>query len=605
MIARETITSEDLTVKRLLDDFYVVPAYQRQYVWEQKHVELLLNDILDRYQTAGEKSEYFIGSIVTSHNSQTSSYELIDGQQRVTTLFLTLCAIRDALLELQSEVSEDLKGQIRKKSFDKASGKDVERYRVVLNYEGGQGVLEAIGDESRSIARRQLPIKNASTQKLLDAYDEARAFLTEHFDRRPTEIQHFWWYLTNNVKLIRVETGSLTDALRVFETINDRGIGLDPMDLLKNLLFMKATDTQYEKLNARWEKLSELLYKREKPLRFLRYFIMSTYDSGLIRADESYEWLKNNYKEFAPELEADPVAFADKLIEVAECFGRLLEGRNPDNSENRYLKNLSLLAGSARQHLILLLAGRYLPKDVFDRLSKEVEDLFFIFIITGTPKNEFERRFVGWARDIRQIRDLEGLEQLLKDKVIPFKEEKAKEFRFALENFKELSLPKYRRKYVLAKLAQYVNELAYPNTGWSDLDKLMGSGYEIEHILPESLPESIRQSFDRPEEIEEYINRLGNLTLLEKTINSSIGNASYEAKRREYVKSSILLTRVIASSEPMGKDTTFNKILGKFSSFEVWDSAAIEHREKELIALAHEVWGVKSQDPWPERYVAI
>lgn len=595
MVMSETISSEDMTVKKLLDDFYVVPAYQRQYVWEQKNVEQLLEDIWDQH-SSHEDSEYFIGSIVVADSEKGNGYELIDGQQRVTTLFIVLCAIRDLLKDLSAEVSEDLRAQIRKKSYNKSKGKDEENYRVVLNYDGGQGVLEAIGDESEPFNRKRLSIKNASTEKLLDAYDAAHAFLRERFDQNPGAIQDFWWYLTNRVKLIRVKTGSLTDALRVFETINDRGIGLDPMDLLKNLLFMKASEDQYAKLAAQWETLSKLLYKREKPLRFLRYFIMSSYDSGLIRADEAYDWLKNNYPAHVPHLETNPVKFTDELVEVAECFGRLLDGRNPDDSENRYLKNLSFFAGSARQHLILLLAGRTLPKEAFELLSREVENLFFIFIITNTPKNQFEKLFSGWAREIRSLKDEAGVQRFIQQKVGPVKQEKAKEFRFALENLGELSLPKYRRKYLLAKLAQYVNENAYPGTGWEDLGQLMGSGYEIEHILPESLPESWRQYFGAPD-IERFVNRLGNLTMLEKGINASVGNSSFEVKSREYVKSNLLLTRVIVRSDQMGKDTAYNKVASKFSSFTRWDSQSIDHREKELIDLAHEVWGIEVDEP--------
>ena len=93
-----TIESNDETVSEVFKSFYVVPDYQREYVWEEAQVEQLLRDIRTE-QLDGGDAEYFIGSIVVCPRKD-GAFDLIDGQQRTTTLFVTLCAIRDRLLAL-------------------------------------------------------------------------------------------------------------------------------------------------------------------------------------------------------------------------------------------------------------------------------------------------------------------------------------------------------------------------------------------------------------------------------------------------------------------------------------------------------------------------
>src|SRR5579863_873319 len=89
------IESKDFTLGEIFRDFYAVPDYQREYVWGEEEVEQLLMDIRTE-QGNDDETEYFIGSIVTCLNKQ-GRYDLIDGQQRMTTIFLTLCALRDRL----------------------------------------------------------------------------------------------------------------------------------------------------------------------------------------------------------------------------------------------------------------------------------------------------------------------------------------------------------------------------------------------------------------------------------------------------------------------------------------------------------------------------
>ena len=85
-------------------------------------------------------------------------------------------------------------------------------------------------------------------------------FLAREFGNNTTQLRIFYGYLVNKVKLIRIQTKDVAKALKIFETINDRGVGLDSMDLLKNLLFMKANRDDFEKLKVHWKELQDTIF---------------------------------------------------------------------------------------------------------------------------------------------------------------------------------------------------------------------------------------------------------------------------------------------------------------------------------------------------------
>ena len=139
-----TIESQDLTISEVLHSFYVVPAYQREFVWKTYQVEQLLGDILGEWgsRDSGSAPEYFIGSIVVCPGDN-DVLELIDGQQRMTTLYVILCAIRDHLTKLGQNQPGALKAQIAATSTD-FNGQDHFRYRLNLQYEDSGDMLQRL-----------------------------------------------------------------------------------------------------------------------------------------------------------------------------------------------------------------------------------------------------------------------------------------------------------------------------------------------------------------------------------------------------------------------------------------------------------------------------
>jgi len=168
---------------------------------------------------------------------------------------------------------------------------------------------------------------------------------------------------------------------------------------------------------------------------------------------------------------------------------------------------------------------------------------------------------------------------------------KSQELADALKRFTLYSMQQYRTRYLLARLTQHV-EMAFSGL------KTPGSlepftKLEIEHILPDNPKAELRATWmaENPNAVyDDYKNRLGNLTLLEKPINIVAGNDFYTAKQVEYGKSGNYLTRSLVELISVGQNTSISRINEKLSAFPGWDAASIETRHGMLIALAHEVW---------------
>ena len=278
-----------------------------------------------------------------------------------------------------------------------------------------------------------------------------------------------------------------------------------------------------------------------------------------MREDEIYGWFSKNQEQCG--YADDPVAFADELLDAAKDYKRLWKNACDSNgTKNPYLESIGLLAGGAtRQHLILLLAGRHLSPKLFDHLTRHVEEILFIYLITGEPARNWERDFARWAKELRKVTndDETGLESFINDSFVRAKANFAERFDDAFRRLSSYEVQKYRLRYILVKLTQYIDKRAWGNP--SQLDRYMNRNVHIEHILSETPTAELRDSFDRSDEYDDYVVRLGNLTLLEDTINSSIRNGSYDEKMLGYRQSSFLLTKSLAEKPHVGLNTRLNR----------------------------------------------
>nr|WP_246594241.1 DUF262 domain-containing protein [Evansella tamaricis] len=579
-----------------MNDYYIVPNYQREYVWQQEQVNRLLEDIME---AKGEfpkidEGDYFIGSIVvceSKNKNESSVLEVIDGQQRLTTIIVILCALRDRIREINpAGDTSGINNYVMNSSID-FTGNAVEKMKLLLQYEESDGILDKLGkrEDVSTIVSHSKSVIN-----IINAYTYTKEYLAQNYGDDEKSVREFFGYLVNKVKVIRVQTMSVAQALKIFETINDRGVGLNSMDLLKNLMFMHVRPEEFSKLKVKWKEIvQELEERKEKPLRFLRYFIMGNYGVEEITEERIYEWFLNN--EHKCNYKSDSFGFVELLKQNVKAYGQYVSGKNPDGTNNRYLDNLRYFSGAARQHLILLLAARKLPNDLLEKLAWQIENLFFCYTITREPTKTFEKKFAKWATDLLLVKDEQGLDEFIKKYIVDEKNKKKDNFVYHLSMLNQTSIQQYRIRYILAKISQSLDEKAWGSTSYyNSLATYINKDVELEHILPQNPSADVKVAFDKGEEYQDYVKKLGNLTLLEKSINSSISNGAYDHKRNEYEKSSFMITKAISSIPQVGVNTKINRAGIGLRTYDEWNSISIEDRQKLLVELSLKAWDMET-----------
>ena len=449
-----------------------------------------------------------------------------------------------------------------------------------------------------------------SLENLINAYGTLHRYLLDNYDD-VVKLRRYWGYLANNVVFIQIST-DVSSALKIFETINERGVGLNPMDLLKNLLFTQVTPVQFTQLKDEWKKITKPLEKeKEKPLRFLRYFLMANYviknerSDSVVREDEIYGWFDVKENAALCDYGNRPFEFVRKVTRNVEHYLAFANGLGNDGKPSLAMDSLKRLTGGAFSlHYVLLLAVASFPKPLFDHFVAQLESFLFYYIFTKTPTKDLERSFSQWADELRVIAETSNpieqkvlLNTFFVSRFEKSMESKSQELADALKRLTLYSMQQYRIRYLLARLTQQV-EMAFNGL------KAHGSlepftNLEIEHILPNNPDNDLFNKWtnENPGMLyEDYKNRLGNLALLEKPINIVAGNGFYAEKQIEYSKSGNYLTRSLVSLTEVGKNTSTSRINSMLESFPAWDASSIERRHGMLIDLAQVVWKIAILD---------
>ena len=587
--------------------YYVVPDYQREYVWTDKEVTQLLDDINEQID-AGSSRPYFIGTVLVSPSEEPAHFEVIDGQQRLTTFFLLLCALKT--LFTPDGQHKQLIANLVSMSFTDAKGEIKSRLKLEPRYENASDVMQKLVQTDADPQTVRAAIQAASIpsfgslDNLIGAYSTIYNYLKDNYPNS-AELKKYWGYLANNVVFIQIST-DVSSALKIFETINERGVGLNPMDLLKNLLFTQVRQDEFTRLKDEWKKITKPLEQaKEKPLRFLRYFLMANYviknsrNDAVVREDEIYDWFVDKENAGLCGYQVQPFDFVRKVILNVENYIAFSNGQGNDRKPSVPMENLKRLTGGAFSlHYVLLLAASGLPKPLFDHFVIQLESFLFFYIFTKTPTKDLERSFSLWADELRNICSVNDL-AIQKVRLNAFVTErfqtnmqgKAAELNDALKRFTLHTMQQYRSRYLLAKVTQYV-EMAFQGTkGPQSLAHYIG--LEVEHILPQTPTAELSESWAKANPSQGYYlytAKLGNLTLLEKPINVVASNNFFAAKKTIYQESGNYLTRSLAGLSQVGQNTSITRINEKLLSFETWNAKAIEDRQDILVGLATEVW---------------
>lgn len=222
-----------------------VPAYQRSYAWEEEHVAELLQDIHEAIQT--KENEYFLGSIVVT-GPQDGKHDVVDGQQRLTTISLLISAIKDIFADKgDPEVVVSIKNDYLASTDRRTKEKEP---KLSLN-EVDNELFQELIDDAKNIDSAKF--QRQSHQLLLSAAKQIHLYMNEILasSKDEEETLHNWLeYLESNLKVIVVAAPDDSNAFVIFETLNDRGLELAISDLLKNYLFHKSGDKIEETKNG-------------------------------------------------------------------------------------------------------------------------------------------------------------------------------------------------------------------------------------------------------------------------------------------------------------------------------------------------------------------
>lgn len=586
--------------------FYIVPDYQREYVWTDKHVHQLLDDINEKIDT-GSSSEYFIGTVLVSPTEKKNHYEVIDGQQRLTTFFLLLCALKHLF---QGEPQRQVISGLISTSYTDSDGETRTSLKLEPRYENATEVITKLVELDAEPQTVRAGIQAAgitsfgSLENLINAYSTLYRYLKDNYDDVP-KLKKYWGYLATNVVFIQIST-DVSSALKIFETINERGVGLNPMDLLKNLLFTQVKQEEFTQLKNEWKNITKPLEKgKEKPLRFLRYFLMANYvikndrSDSVVREDEIYDWFIDKHNAALCDYANKPFEFIRKVVFSVEHYLAFSNGLGNDGKPSLVMDSIkSLVGGAFSLHYVLLLAAANFPKPLFDHFVAQLESFLFYYIFTKTPTKDLERNFSQWADELRVIADIVDstqqkiqLNAFIVERFDKNMKGKSQELNDALKRLTLHSMQLYRIRYFLARLTQQV-DMAFSGL------KVRGSlepftKLEIEHILPNNPTAELLVNWNDENPgiaYDDYKNRLGNLTLLEKPINIVAGNDFYAAKKAEYSKSSNYLVRSLVELTSVGQNTSISRMNEKLEAFSEWNAESIDKRQAMLINLAQDVW---------------
>ena len=290
-----------------------------------------------------------------------------------------------------------------------------------------------------------------------------------------------------------------------------------------------------------------------------------------------------------------PFNFVDDMISGVKKYVSYLHPI--DNScGNAHLKNISLLAGgSYKQHLVLMLAAHRMDTVSLSIFKQVLESVIYYATISKIKTNVTERQFAQWCPKIREITNKAELGTFVSGQLLPVITAWKQDYKPIFLNLGIGNIQQYRIRFILGRIGRYVDVLSQGQGDPAPLNSdYIGNGIEIEHIMPNKCKNPERYGLTE-EDYDQYKNKLGNLTLLEKSINASIQDDSYSSKIEAYEKSAFLLTKSISKLENVGKDTAINRTNEKLKSWVEWNAISITERQEMLFNIGEEIWAIQKK----------
>lgn len=575
----EKVKAKEYYIKDLLSNKFLfeIPDYQRAYSWTKENLKQLVEDIWESVElnkARGNKEfdqyePYFLGSIVLCSKEYKDDgcgiYDVIDGQQRLTSIIMLIAAIRDLIdNEEYKKVLSDLIYQkpnvlmgIKESIRVKARGKEEEFFKKYILTNGGTELVKDLDMEELSEAK----------QNMVNAIEVFRdSFFNENGELLEEKLNEFIVYLLQKVVLVVITTESFTSAFRLFNVINARGLPLTDSDLLKSENLRVMNPEIRKEYTDIWESHEQDLGKEklDQIIGFMRTMKLKN------KVEESvYEEFSK--KIFRNEPEYLGVNFVNHLTAVKALYDKYIIDGNLEGvseEEKSYYKNLINIMREFLPYDDWMAAViRFAEKFNYDKLVLEfVKVLEKRLVIDWVNGNSFADRLNRVYGILEAIEEKDSLEEIKEAPVFLYDLERTTAyFENALNDIDfyskgRMMIPKYI--FVRLDMEKRANEVLDYS------DKIM-----IEHVLPRNAKEAYWKDNFSADQRRNWANKFGNLVIITGAKNTRANNKPFAEKVEQYLskKSDFAITKEVLELSD-------------------WNMDSLKDRHESLVNRALELW---------------
>ncbi len=564
-MTQNTFEAKEIALDKLFSNDYIftVPGYQRPYSWTKEEVEALLNDLDSAMSEESLPAPYFLGSIVLKATAGSTTHEVIDGQQRLTTLTMLFCVLRE--LAQDEDAKDSLDQRVRERPDIYAGNRD--RYRLSVRERDNQFFRDNI-QKTGSLRTfvsddTQAPTDAQELLRLNAKYlwDELSKFSQ---DKRNKLAQ----FVISNCYLVTVKAYDLESAHRAFSVLNARGRDLLATDILKADVIGNVVAKDVGRYTEHWEDIEDGLGRDEFRDLFAHIYVIET-------GRRFHEELAGAFTKDVLKKQNGAVFVDSVLAPNAEAFRAVREqayvGKELAENINRYLYYLSLLDNDDWLPPAMLFFTRFREHPAeFRDVIRALEVLDWSMFVRGV------------TRDPRILRHKEAIDAAKDD------DQPAKEISRLLrtdpdDQVKVVQLldgPVHGVRTVARftrPLLQRLN-LALSEEGVT----YSGRTPTVEHVLPQNPADSSEWLAKFPDEDDrlEWTNRLANLVLLSRNKNARAQNYDFKRKKQEYFQRDGV--------------TTFALTVQVINETE-WTPQVLERRQKNLIDVFRKEWDISAR----------
>ncbi|MYH56128.1 MAG: DUF262 domain-containing protein [Acidimicrobiia bacterium] len=553
----QIIKAGEKNLIEVFSDSYLfnIPLYQRPYAWTVEQVDELLDDLLNALEH-DPQAPYFLGSIVLIKDEHHPASAVVDGQQRLTTLTMVLCALRD--LTIRDKDRTNLDAFVKQEGNELKGTKD--QFRLRLRDRDRTFFEEHIQTRGNIDRLKEGWAGQSDIQKrITDNFTRIAETLKPLTDSLRVDLAQF---IVRKCFLVVVTATDRDSAYRIFSVMNDRGLDLSPTDILKADTIGNLEESEQLSYGDKWETIEERLNRENFRDLFthIRMIRLKTKMRQTLQADFLQHILtESTGGDF---IDHALVPYAKVYETVLDCS---YESTHYAEEVNKLLSYLRRLDNSDWIPPAMAFLHKY--SDNYEKVVKftrDLERLAYALFVSRANVNERIKRYALVLNEVEQGDDL-----LLPNSPLQLTSKEKHDVRQRLDG-EVYTWVAVARRVIMLRLDSLVAEAE------------AGARYDhrvvtVEHVLPQNPMEDSKWVKLFPDEDERYAwtHRLANLVLLSRRKNASASNWDFEQKKRAYfehkgVSVFALTTQVLGESE--------------------WTPAVLERRQKNLVDLLAKEW---------------